>query len=61
LARHADDRDTLLALVSFNREGGDISAAFAYARRLASIAPSDPNVARLVGELERQITSPPRQ
>jgi Flp pilus assembly protein TadD len=61
LARHADDRDTLLALISFNRQGGDIPAAFAYARQLASIAPRDPNVARLIGELERQMSLPPKQ
>jgi predicted CXXCH cytochrome family protein len=54
LARHADDRDTLLALISFSREARDIPAALAYAQQLARIAPTDVNVSRLVQELERQ-------
>ena len=54
LARHPDDRETLLALISFSRQGGDISAALAYAQQLARMAPTDPNVTRLLQELERQ-------
>ncbi len=60
LARHPDDRDTLLALISFSREGGDIAAAFSFAQQLARIAPSDPNVIRLKGELERQLDKTPK-
>jgi len=51
--RHPDDRDTLLALISFSREAGDMSAALSYAQQLARIAPSDPGVARLIDELRR--------
>jgi predicted CXXCH cytochrome family protein len=54
LTRHPDDRDTLLALISFAREGGDIPSALAYAQKLARIAPTDPNVTRLLQDLERQ-------
>jgi Flp pilus assembly protein TadD len=54
LSRHPDDRDTLLALISFAREGGDIPSALAYAQKLARIAPTDPNVTRLLQDLERQ-------
>jgi Flp pilus assembly protein TadD len=54
LVRHPDDRETLLALISFNRQGGDISAAVAYAQQLARMAPTDPNVTRLLQDLERQ-------
>jgi Flp pilus assembly protein TadD len=35
LARHSGDRDTLLALVSFNRDAGDFAAALEYAEQLA--------------------------
>src|SRR6185295_10549247 len=54
LSRHPDDRDTLLALISFARERGDIPSALAYAQKLARIAPTDPNVTRLLQDLERQ-------
>jgi tetratricopeptide (TPR) repeat protein len=39
LARHPNDRETLLALVSFSRDSGDARAALEYAERLAGIAP----------------------
>ena len=58
LARHPDDRDTLLALISFSRDGGDIPAAIAYAQQLARIAPADPSIARLLQDLERQKAAP---
>jgi predicted CXXCH cytochrome family protein len=61
LTRHAEDRDTLLALISFSREGADIASALAYAQQLARIAPSDPNVVRLKEELERQTNKTPKQ
>jgi tetratricopeptide (TPR) repeat protein len=35
LARHPDDRDTLLALVTFNRDAGNIGAALEYAEQLS--------------------------
>jgi Flp pilus assembly protein TadD len=41
LARHPDDRDTLLALVTFNRDAGDIGTALEYALELARVAPND--------------------
>jgi predicted CXXCH cytochrome family protein len=56
--RHPDDRDTLLALVSFSREAGDMSSALSYAQQLASIAPSDASVARLIDELRRHSDQP---
>jgi predicted CXXCH cytochrome family protein len=54
LTRHPADRDTLLALVSFNRDAGDFAAALEYAERLARAFPSDQNVARIVEELKRR-------
>ena len=54
LARHPNDRDTLLALVSFNRDAGDAVTALAYAERLARIEPTDRNLAGLIESLRRQ-------
>ena len=58
LVHHPDDRDTLLALISFTRDAGDFATAFDYAERLARVAPNDPNVAALVESLRRQRSSP---
>ncbi len=55
LARHPNDRDTLLALISFNRDSGDAKSALDYAQRLAQIAPADPGLAALISELKRQV------
>jgi predicted CXXCH cytochrome family protein len=51
LARHPDDRSTLFALITFNRDAGDIDAAVDYAKQLSRIAPNDPGLARLTDEL----------
>jgi predicted CXXCH cytochrome family protein len=56
LVRHPADRDTLLALVTFSREGGDAGSALDYAERLARSLPADPNLAGLINELRRQGT-----
>ena len=58
LARHPDDRDTLLALVTFNRDAGDIGAALEHAERLVRIAPNDPSLAALVEELKGRAKKP---
>jgi predicted CXXCH cytochrome family protein len=50
-SRHPADRDTLAALVSLNRDGGDRAAALRYAEALAYLTPGDPAVARLLEEL----------
>lgn len=55
LARHADDRDTLLALVAFSRDGGDIGAALTYAEQLARLTPNDRNVARVADDLRARL------
>jgi len=51
LAKHPNDRDTLMALVAFQREAGNLGAARSYARRLAELEPDDPDV----GVLLRQV------
>ena len=35
LARHPDDRDLLLALISYNRDAGDLKGALEDAERMA--------------------------
>jgi predicted CXXCH cytochrome family protein len=54
LARHPGDRDTLLALISFNRDAGDVSAALEYAEQLARIEPTNRELMTLVETLRRQ-------
>jgi len=58
LTRHPNDRDTLLALISFSRESGDISSALEYAERLALIAPDAPGLGGLIQDLRRQTAKP---
>jgi predicted CXXCH cytochrome family protein len=58
LVRHPADRDTLLALVTFNRDAGDIASALGYAEQLSRIAPADPNVTRLVQDLRNRANKP---
>jgi len=49
--RHPYDLETLSALISMNREAGDVKAALAYAKKAAEALPDDPDVKRLVVEL----------
>jgi predicted CXXCH cytochrome family protein len=58
LVRHPNDRDTLLALISFSRESGDIRSALEYAERLQQIAPDAPGLTGLIQDLRRQVTKP---
>lgn len=51
--RHPSDRDTLLALVSLNREAGHHEAALNYARELAVLTPDDLQLLRLIQGLEQ--------
>jgi DNA-binding SARP family transcriptional activator len=58
LARHPDDRDTLLALISFSRDSGDISSALEFAERLERVSPDEPGLPALIQELRRQAMKP---
>jgi hypothetical protein len=58
LARHPGDHETLLALISFSRDAGDIPAALAYAERLAGITPGDRDLTALIENLRRQNKPP---
>jgi Flp pilus assembly protein TadD len=51
LVRHPEDRDTLLALVTFNRDAGDVGTALKYAEQLSRLAPNDRDIARLTDDL----------
>jgi tetratricopeptide (TPR) repeat protein len=51
LKRHPYDRDLLLALATFERDAGRAGKALAYARRLAEVAPENPDIRRLVVQL----------
>ncbi len=55
LAQHPDDRDTLLALVSFSRDAGDPGTALHYAERLAAVSPADARLTTLIETLRREI------
>ncbi len=61
LLRHNDDQDTLLALLTFSRDGGDAGSALEYAERLARIAPQDRGLAMLIKQLRRQAEKPTAQ
>jgi predicted CXXCH cytochrome family protein len=55
LTRHANDRDTLLALVTVYRDAGETAAALDYADQLSRIAPNDRDIARLTDELRARL------
>jgi predicted CXXCH cytochrome family protein len=54
LTGHPENRDIILAIVSFSREAGDNATALQYAEQAARMAPDDPAVKGLVDELRRQ-------
>jgi tetratricopeptide (TPR) repeat protein len=54
LVHRPNDRDTLLALVNFSREAGDVVGSRGYAEQLARLAPDDQAIAALVQELQKQ-------
>jgi Flp pilus assembly protein TadD len=58
LARHPSDRDTLSALVSFNRESGDVASALLYAEQLAKIEPNNAELKSLIEALRREAAKP---
>jgi predicted CXXCH cytochrome family protein len=58
LSRHPDDRDTLRALIGFNRDAGNAAAALDYAERFARISPHDRDLAGLIETLRRAANKP---
>ena len=61
LVRYPDDRDSLLALISFSRESGDLVTALEYAQQLARMAPTDQSISKLVQDLQQQVKKPDQQ
>jgi predicted CXXCH cytochrome family protein len=55
LSRHPDDRDTLLALVTFSRDAGDIGATLEYAEKLSRTTPNDRELARVIDDLRARM------
>jgi predicted CXXCH cytochrome family protein len=55
LVRYPNDRDTLLALISFDREKGDLRSALESAEQLASTAPNDRDLVNLIETLRQEI------
>jgi predicted CXXCH cytochrome family protein len=55
LADHPGDRDTLAALITYEQEAGDLSAALRYTERLSAITPTDASLRRLADDLRRRI------
>jgi len=58
LIGHPNDRDTLLALISFSRAAGDVKTALEYAERLNRVAPDDPEIKKLLDLLRREEVAP---
>ena len=58
LSEHPDDRDTIQAIMAFARDAGDVATALEYAKKLAQLAPNDPNVKALVESLQSKADSP---
>ena len=54
LARHPDERETLLALIGFNRDAGDAATALQYAEQLARIEPANAGLKTLLETLRSQ-------
>jgi len=52
--RFPGDADILLALVTYNRDAGQLPDALDYARALVALAPGDPGARRLLRELQAQ-------
>ncbi len=53
-ARQPNDREILYALVTFQRDRGNLEAARHYAQQLLTLAPQDPAVRQLVNQLQGQ-------
>jgi Tfp pilus assembly protein PilF len=48
------DREVLVAMISFERQKGDLRSAVVYARQLIQLSPSDPQAKSLLAELLKQ-------
>lgn len=53
--RHPNDRDTLMALISFYRDAGKLESALQYAEQLGRVVPNDLATDNLISTLREQI------
>lgn len=60
LAKHPEDRDTLGALIAFNRDAGDAAAALRYAEQLGRLEPGNQEVQSLLETLRSESGTPPQ-
>jgi Tfp pilus assembly protein PilF len=51
LSKQAEDRDILLAVVTFSRDAGDLATALEYGERLVQITPDDKEIGSFVQSL----------
>jgi Flp pilus assembly protein TadD len=58
LSKNPNDRDTLMALITFSRQAGDAGSALEYAERLARMAPDDRGLGALIQDLRSQVSKP---
>jgi Flp pilus assembly protein TadD len=56
LTTHPENRDIIMAIVSFSREAGDAATALQYAEQATRFAPDDPAIKGLLDELRRQLS-----
>jgi len=56
LAEHPENREIIMAIVSFSREAGDAATALQYAEQAAKIVPDDPGIRGTLEELRRQVS-----
>jgi predicted CXXCH cytochrome family protein len=56
LTGHPENRDMIMAIISFSREAGDTATALQYAEQVAKLAPDDPAAKSMVDELRRQVS-----
>ncbi len=52
--QHPTDRDILVALITFERDGGNFAAALTLAQDLAGLEPGNPQVRALIDDLRRR-------
>ena len=55
ILRHPNDRSILMALITFNRDAGDVAASLGYAERLERLAPNDPEISRFLADLRGRL------
>ena len=52
---HPTDKNVLLGLIAFERDGGDVTAAITHAQELATLEPQNPQISALLEDLRRRL------